>query len=131
MEQIDTRHEGLEMFFKPWEAEIVYCALTQNIAFRTGGMHAYVNRQIAPKTISMASVSQFLKELKQRGILMDTGEVRVGGGTVYAGNTNVPDLFRSAWRNANKKINDALGDFLVQDKQGTLPYVPFRELKEK
>jgi len=85
METIYLDGEGLGVLFnKPWKRVATRFLFNEEEKWTSGTLHERIQSFIDPQSISPASVSNFLKELHEHGLL--EAEKRMGKGSRGAGN---------------------------------------------
>ena len=79
METIYLDGEGLGVLFnKAWKRVAVRFLFNEEKKWSSGELHKRIQNHLAPRSVSPASVSNFLKDLYERGLLH--GEKRKGHG---------------------------------------------------
>lgn len=85
MENIYLDGKGLGVIFnKPWKRVAIRILFNEEEKWTSGTLHERIQNLLDPQSISPASVSNFLKELHEHGLL--EAEKREGKGSRGAGN---------------------------------------------
>lgn len=75
--KLDTRKNGIDSIFKPWQTEAVNLLLETNEYHSSNEMHKRLRAR--GHDISRASASNFLQGLSEMGIVTKKGKVSRGG----------------------------------------------------